>query len=413
MRSRFLPALATLAVIGSLFAASSGSSASASAPQRVKGSFIVQLRRGVKPSAAAEIARRYGGKVSFNYDALGSFAFSGPDGARRRLAADPRVAAADADYVVGTADDPPPAADHLAVTNSDDARGAGYDGDGPVQRALIAVIDTGVDRGHAFFQSHGTVISAGYGGCVGAKTGTDQNGHGTAVAGNAAGRAGVAHDAAVYPIRVFPGSGESTTWAKVICGLNAVRKYNTNHPTEAQDIDVVNLSIAGPGTASLNTAVQALLASGVIVVAAAGNNGGAVQAPAKYAGVISVSALNHYGTGMASFSARPADVAAPGVHIFGPDNNGRTSYRTGTSRSAPQVAGAVAVMLAINPALTNAEVTTLLRESGRCPGGSQRGASPCGSPWPGGTSEPRLDTYCAAAGADIATADVANCPQTP
>ncbi len=400
----------------SLFAAlvvSSGPSAGAAASERVKGSFIVKLKPG---ASGAAIARKYGGQVAFDYSDLHSFAFSGPDGAAAKLARDPGVAAVSADYVVHAVDDAPlPKASHLQVTDSIAAKDFGYDGNTATQRALIAIVDTGVDRHHPFFQAHSNVISGGDGRCVRARNGTDQNGHGTATASNAAGRVGSAHEAAIYSVRVFPGTGTSTTWGKVICGLNRVKKYNVAHPAEADDIDVVNMSIAGPGTAALRDAVEALIATGVVVVAAAGNNnGGTVQAPARYPGVISVSALNHSGTQFASFSARNALMAAPGSKIYGADDGGRISRRTGTSRSSPQVAGAVAVLLAIDPAMTSPAILSELQMSGRCPGGAQQGAGTCGN-WPngGGSDEPLLDTYCAAAGIDAVNTDAVKCPATP
>jgi subtilisin family serine protease len=238
----------------------------------------------------------------------------------------------------------------------------------------------------------------------------DHNGHGTATASQAAGRAGVARDASLIGIKVFPGSSETTTWSRVICGLNYVRKYNTLHPLEADDIDVVNISIAGPGTGALRSAVEKVIASGVVVVASAGNTGRHLQAPAKYAGVIAASGLTHGGTRYAGFSSRPGDVAAPAAHIFGADLHNGTSYRSGTSRAAPQVTGGVAVVLAINPA---ADASTILIESGMCPNGTERGTTPCPTAWPNGRGarEPRLDTYCAGVFATPGIQDLATCPK--
>lgn len=409
-KRRFMPlAVGVSLVAASLVAGLSPASAAPSA-ERVKGDYIVQLRAGVDArKAATAVARRYGGVASYTYDAvLNGFAFEGPDAAAARLASDRRVASVDADYVVHTVDTPPDAADHLETTRSNctqsdvttappdecqpaattfpTAEQSGYTGLG----TLIGILDTGVRGSHPFFSAHHNVIGS-YGGCVGGAR--DLNGHGTATASNAAGRVGVAHEASIFSVKVFPGSGESTTWSKVICGLNFVRNYNADHPTGK--IGVVNLSIAGPGTAALKTAVEKVISSGVVVAAAAGNDGGGpVQAPAQYAGVISASALNHNGTGFASFSAHGADIAAPGVSIFSARlSGGGDASRSGTSRSSPQIAGAAAVVLALGT--LPADVQHVLVTTGRCPGGGHRGTTPC-SNWPGGSNEPRLDTFCAA-----------------
>jgi len=398
-------------------------SAAASSAQRVKGDFIIQLRRGVDPrSESSAIARRYGGSVSYTYDAaISGFDFRGPDQAAAALRKDPRVASVDPDYIVRAVDVPPDAADHLETTRSNctlsdivtgppaecqigsaqvpTAYQSGYSGLGTV----IGILDTGVRASHPFFQSHHNVIGS-YGGCVGGAT--DLNGHGTATASNAAGRVGVAHEASIFSIKVFPGSSESTTWSKVICGLNYVRKYNGLHP--GTKIGVINLSIAGAGVAALRKAIENVIASSVVVVAAAGNdNGGAVEQPASYPGVISASALNHMGTKFASFSARHADMAAPGVSIFSANlSGGGDSTRSGTSRSSPQIAGAAAVVLALGTLPGN--VQNVLVTTGRCRSAGHRGSTPCSQNWSGGSNEPLLDTYCAARSV-VGPPDLTNC----
>jgi subtilisin family serine protease len=402
---RYAVSLAAAALIAGLVtAAPAGASTS---PKRAKGSFIVLLRSGVNPdSASASIARRHGGTVAYAYDSLiRGFAFHGPDSAAAALRRDPQVAAVEADFVARAVDVPPDGADHLETTRSNctqsdvvatecqigsstrpTAYQSGYSGLG----STIGILDTGVRASHPYFQAHNNVVGH-YGGCSGGSA-KDQNGHGTATASNAAGRIGVAHEASIFSVKVFPGASSSTTWSMVICGLNYVRKYNANHPTST--IDVVNLSIAGPGERALRKAVERLINSGVVVTAAAGNdNGGAVQAPAAYANVISVGAMSHNGNGIASFSAHGADIATPGVSIFSASlNGGGDSTRSGTSRSSPQVAGAAAVVLALGAAPS--DVKHDLVSTGVCPAGGHN--APCSGNWTGGDNEPRLDTYCAA-----------------
>src|SRR5438552_11957635 len=103
-------------------------------------------------------------------------------------------------------------------------------------------------------------------------------------------------------------------------------------------------------------------------------------------------------------------MAAPGVSIFSADKAGGTSVRSGTSRSAPQIAGAAAVILALDPA---ADVRQILRGSGDCADGTTEGA-PCPTAWPGsgGSKEPRVNTYCAAVFVDPTKTGVTD-PECP
>lgn len=398
-RARFLPAALATIVVGALAFVGPNlpGRARSSSDDRVPNQFIVDLKPGVDPMRYAKrIAAEYGGKATFTYDkVIGGFAFEGSDDAARRLAADHRVEGLEQDRVVRIADDPPPGVNHLSRDRVPEAHAAGYRGAG----VTVAVLDTGVDPGHQVFQAHSNVLP-GHGRCGGSKSSRDKNGHGTASASNTAGEIGVAHEAKIVPVKVFPGRSLATTWVRVACGLNYVRQH-------ASEIDVVNMSIAGPGAGILKKAVRDVVSAGIVVVAAAGNNGGATQAPARYSGVIAVSALAS-GDRMAPFSAT-GDIAAPGVGIRSADARGGFGDRDGTSRAAPQVAGGAAIILSIDP---NADVFDILQRSGTCPNGTVNGASgACPGQWKGddATAEPALNAYCAGVLADAAATDLATC----
>jgi subtilisin family serine protease len=267
-----------------------------------------------------------------------------------------------------------------------------------------------VRRTHVVFRSHNNIL--GGKSCAGGSTG-DGEGHGTASASNAVGRIGVAHEAKIVPVKVFPHGRLSTSLSRLICGLNWVKRYNDTHPTEADDIDVVSMSISGPGSPGLRRAVARLVADGVVITAAVGNHGGAPRYPAAYPGVIAVTALAG-GTTMASFSAHGGDLTAPGVNIRSAENDSDRAFssRTGTSRSTPMVAGAAAIILSENAALN---VQGSLRTSGKCPNGSINGDSGfCPGRWRGDAdrrAEPLINAYCAGILADPApgAVDVPRC----
>jgi serine protease len=215
--------------------------------------------------------------------------------------------------------------------------------------------------------------------------------HGTHVAGtiaattnNGTGVAGVAFGARVVPVRVLGRCGgltsdiaDAITWASggTVTGVAA----NTNVAR------VINLSLGGIGTCgvTMQTAINGAVARGSVVIVAAGNdNQNALNAtPANCAGVVTIAATNRLG-GRAFYSntGTNVDVAAPGGDtsvaagngVLSTLNNGTTTPGTdaytfyqGTSMATPHVAGVAALMLARNPALTPAEIETILRTSAR------------------------------------------------
>jgi subtilisin family serine protease len=133
--------------------------------------------------------------------------------------------------------------------------------------------------------------------------------------------------------------------------------------------DVINLSFGGYGSSSaMENAVRDAVAAGIVVVAAAGNDGVDNDMfpfyPASYDidGLISVGASNH-NDALASFSnygATSVDLVAPGQSVVGgslPDGWGRGS---GTSYSAPKVAGVAALIKAARPSLNPVQVAEVV-----------------------------------------------------
>lgn len=214
-----------------------------------------------------------------------------------------------------------------------------YTGD-PIK---IAVVDTGIDTKHGDLTGNlkGGTSTVAYTGSF-----TDDNGHGTHVAGtiaavdNSIGVVGVAPLADLYAVKVLDRNG-SGYLSDVIEGLQW---------SIAGDMDVVNMSL---GTSSysyaFDLAVQQTAEAGIVVVAAAGNSGSGqdtVNYPARFANVIAVSATDANDV-IASFSSRgpSVDLAAPGVSIFSTYRRNSYSTLSGTSMAAPHVTGAVALVL--------------------------------------------------------------------
>jgi serine protease AprX len=241
----------------------------------------------------------------------------------------------------------------------------------------------------------------------------DDFGHGTHVAGIIAGngsdsggaRAGIAPAARLVVLKVLDGSGNGNI-SDVIAALD----YALQHRDEL-NIGVINLSVAtgvyeSYETDPLTVAARRAVNAGIVVVTAAGNNGKNARGITSYAGVtapgnapwvLTVGASSHMGStdrsddAIAAFSARgPAaidlgakpDILAPGVGIESLATPGSHLYTTGgqyllegtvpgpylpylslsgTSMSAPVVAGTVALMLQANPSLTPNAVKAILQ----------------------------------------------------
>ncbi|MEU7072352.1 S8 family serine peptidase [Streptomyces narbonensis] len=181
------------------------------------------------------------------------------------------------------------------VWKREDPVGAKATGKGTV----VAVLDSGVDYGHpdlggGFGKGHKVV--GGFDFANGDDDPMDDNGHGTHVAGIIAGKAarqggvtGMAPDARLLAYKVTGADGSGYT-SDIIAGIEAAADPSNPYPA-----DVINMSLGGPGdgTDPLGRAATAAVRAGVVVVAAAGNDGpgsGTISTPASADGVIAVGA---------------------------------------------------------------------------------------------------------------------------
>lgn len=118
-------------------------------------------------------------------------------------------------------------------------------------------------------------------------------------------------------------------------------------------VQVINLSLGGPGDRVMEEAISRLIRSRVIVVSAAGNQGenAAPSYPAAYPGVIAVTACDARNQIFEQSNRGPyISLTAPGVDIWTPDRRGGR-YVSGTSYAAAVVSGAAAILLARQPGL--------------------------------------------------------------
>ena len=211
----------------------------------------------------------------------------------------------------------------------------------------IAIVDSGIDDDHpdlqanigsgkAFVNCHGTNCNDAW---------SDDNDHGTHCAGiadavdNAQGVVGVSTGATLHAVKVLNRHG-SGNWSDVAAGITYVAD---------QGWDVANMSLGGGRSQAVADAVQYAYGKGVLLVAAAGNNGPCTDCviyPAAEPEVIAVSATGQ-GDCLAAFSSQgpQVELAGPGVSIESTVIGGYASF-SGTSMASPHVAGTGALLMA-------------------------------------------------------------------
>ncbi|MCL4459576.1 MAG: S8 family peptidase [Chloroflexi bacterium] len=264
-----------------------------------------------------------------------------------------------------------------AIIRAPEVWESGYSGKG----IRVAVLDTGLDMNHPDLIGR-VLTTRGFSG-EGFK---DNNGHGTHVAGIIAGNGmasggryrGIAPGVLLLAAKVLKGDGSGLT-SDVMAGVEwAVR----------QGVRLINLSLGtggrGDGNDPLSLFCDAAVERGVVVCAAAGNDGpaaGTISAPAAAKRVLAVGAVTRADT-VAEFSARgptadgrvKPDILAPGQGIVSCRAEGTAmgqaidedyTSASGTSMATAFLSGAVAILLEANPRLSAEEVREILQRTAK------------------------------------------------
>jgi subtilisin family serine protease len=169
-------------------------------------------------------------------------------------------------------------------------------------------------------------------------------------------------EARIVAVDAFYRDGGTADRTDVISLVGAIETLAT------RGVRVMNLSLSGPSNEVLQKAIASAQAKGIVIIAAAGNNGAGAEPsyPAAYPGVVAVTAvdqeLNVY---RRATRGAYVDLAAPGVNVWTASLQGSGTWRTGTSYATPFVSAAAALLLASDPELPPSTVQTRLEENTR------------------------------------------------
>ncbi len=329
------------------------------------------LFRGVSSSSGAELLKSLGNvTILRTYTIVSGALVKAPLGMATNIASQSYVKSVTYNYKVRVHSIAVPAASGFATAQYSanlDQIGAtrlhnlGINGTG----VKVAVLDTGINT-HEALPASRIIYSYSF---VSGEDAKDYNGHGTHVAGIIGGYGpsytGVAPGVLLLNIKVLDKNGEGDL-SDLVSGIQRA---------VAQGANVISISagaeIDNPNDPVCQAANNAML-NGVVVVAAAGNegpDGGTVNAPGEAALSICVGAVDS-NNDVASFSSRGptadyragVDLVAPGVNIVSLDYSDSSGYvsMSGTSQATPHVSGVAALLLSYNSSLTPVTIKAAL-----------------------------------------------------
>lgn len=281
----------------------------------------------------------------------------------------------------------------IVLIKSDQANTLGFTGRGQT----VAVLDTGADSliselGGAPFPN--AKVVGGFSTPEPRGEPRDCEGHGTSVASIVAGASGVAPDAKIYAVKVFPACQGGTYDSLIIEGIDNVISNRAKF-----GITAINMSLGGRASRDdrdigfcdvlqpqYAVPIDAATAAGIVVVVASGNSAetNRISSPACVSSAVSVGAVYseqqvdvHWGGFCTDPLVLPGDpvcfsngtsslsLLAPGAFWDVPTAGGARISFSGTSAAAPAVAGAVALLRAARPDLSVSAVVGILRVTGR------------------------------------------------
>lgn len=320
------------------------------------------------PGKAEEaLVRGVGGKIKYTYHNVPAIAATLPEQAVKGLMNNPRVTYIEPDVKMWAID-----------AELDSSWGVQHIGAGAVHAdpggtkglgVRVAIIDTGIDYTHDDLKQNYAggfdFVNGFYDPLFGWYENDDDgpmddNGHGTHVAGivaaedDGSGVVGVAPEAHLYAYKALDQDG-SGYLSDVVAAISLATHdpANSGHSEFGADAHVINMSLGGPHTLTLEIACAMAYLEGRTLVAAAGNEGNPpgkgdnISYPAGYDSVIAVAATNQNdGRAWWSSTGAATELSAPGVEVLSTYLGGGYAWGSGTSMASPHVAGTAALVIA-------------------------------------------------------------------
>ncbi|OAK96594.1 subtilisin-like protein [Phaeosphaeriaceae sp. SRC1lsM3a] len=363
---QFFTCLAALAAVAAPFLVGAAPVSPRAANEVIPGKYIIQLKPDtdvasiaahhskVRSIYARNLARRseddssVGVEHEFQIGDFKAYAGSFDDATIEELKALPEVLVVEQDFMMHT---------NAVVTQSSapwglaqissrtlGASSYSYD-DTTRQETYSYIVDTGIRLTHNEFEGRATW---GFN-AVSGSTDTDNEGHGTHVAGTVGGKTyGVAKKTNLVAVKVFDGANGSAS--AVIAGYNWA--VNDIVSKNRQNTAVINMSLGGQASTTWDAAMTAGFSRGVLSVVAAGNENkdASTSSPARSPEVICVGNMQRDGSrrsGQFGSNYGPVvDIFAAGTEIVSAayTSDSGTSTKTGTSMASPHVAGLVSYL---------------------------------------------------------------------
>lgn len=236
----------------------------------------------------------------------------------------------------------------------------------------VCIIDTGYNLGHPDLpDTNNGVTGEGNNTAVG-NWYNDGNGHGTHVAGTVAAYDNTQGVVGVYPgvdmhvVKIFDDNGQWTYSSDIIEAISQCQTAGAN---------VVNMSLGGgASSAAEESAMQSFADDGVLLVAAAGNDGNSTKSyPASYDAVMSVAAVDS-NESWANYSQynNQVEIAAPGSSVYSTYPTNSYATLNGTSMATPHVAGGAALVWSYFTQCTAGDIRSALTATAKDKGAAGR-----------------------------------------